>query len=176
MTLPIAPGTYGIDTMHSQLGFSVSHLGISLVRGTFDAYTGSLTVGDGLGATELSIDAQMASVHTGNEKRDAHLHGEDFFDVANHPQMSFRSTGIDKAGSAYTLTGDLTIRGVTRSVTLAAAYNGSGVFPMDKSTHYGFSASGTISRSEFGVTYGVPLASDDVALMLEAQFVSPASD
>lgn len=176
MTLPIAPGTYGIDTMHSQLGFYVSHLGISLVRGTFDSYTGSLTVGRALGETALSIDAEMASVHTGNEKRDLHLHGEDFFDVANHPQMSFRSTSIDENGSTYALIGDLTIRGITRSVTLSATYNGSGVFPMDKSTHYGFSASGTISRSDFGVAYGVPLASDDVALMLEAQFVSPASD
>ena len=95
--------------------------------------------------------------------------------MANHPRLDFRSTSISEAGSGYQLTGDLTIKGITQSVTLDATYNGSGVFPVDKSTHYGFSATGTISRSAFGVSYGVPMVSDDVNLVLGAQFVSPAA-
>ena len=174
MNLPIPAGRYGIDTMHSQLSFSVSHLGISVIRGFFQQFTGALTVGDSLADTVVEVDAQMASVSSGAAKRDQHLHGLDFFDVANHPQLDFRSTSISEAGSGYQLTGDLTIKGVTHSVTLDATYNGSGVFPVDKSTHYGFSASGIISRSAFGVSYGVPMVSDDVKLVLDAQFVSPA--
>lgn len=175
MSLPIAPGTYGIDAMHSQLGFSITHLGISIVRGTFDKFDGSLTVGASLADTAVSIDAEMASVNSGNQMRDGHMHGDDFFDVANHPTMSFRSTSIEESGSGYAMTGDLTIKGVTQAVTLATDYNGSGVFPMDQSTHFGFAASGKISRSAFGISYGVPMVSDDVKLSLDVQFVQPAA-
>lgn len=174
MSLPIPAGTYGIDAMHSQLGFSITHLGISIVRGTFDKYEGSLTVGASLADTVVTIDAEMASINSGNAMRDGHMHGEDFFDVANHPTMSFRSTSIEESDSGYAMTGDLTIKGITQSVTLATDYNGSGVFPMDKSTHFGFAARGNISRSAFGVSYGVPMVSDDVKLCLDVQFVQPA--
>ena len=176
MSLPIPAGTYGMDTMHSQIGFAVTHLGISIVRGSFDSYTGSITVGESLGDTSLTLDADMTSVNSSNPARDEHLHGEDFFDTANHPQLTFRSTSIREAESAYVLTGDLTIKGVTRSVDLAVTYNGSGVFPMDNSTHYGFSATGSINRSDFGVSYGIGMVADNVDLTLEVQFVSPAAD
>ncbi len=174
MALPIAAGTYGIDTMHSQLGFSVTHMGISIVRGTFDRYEGSLTIGDTLADTSVSIEAEMASVNSGNAMRDGHIHGEEFFDVANHPTMSFRSTSIAESDSGYEMTGDLTIKGITQPVTLQSVYNGSGVFPMDQSTHFGFAAAGTISRSAFGVSYGVPMVTDDVKLTLDVQFIKPA--
>lgn len=173
MTLPIPAGTYGIDTTHSQLGFGVTHLNISIVRGTFDSYTGSLTVGDDLDGTSLSIEARMDSVNSGHQGRNERLQGADFFDSANHPLMTFASSGTAASGDGYELTGDLTIRGVSQPVTLAVSYNGSGVFPMDQSTHYGFSASGSISRSAFGVSFGVPMVTDDVNLHIEAQFVSP---
>ena len=91
MTLPIAPGTYGIDTNHSQLGFAVRHLGISIIRGTFDRYAGALYVGEDLPTTVVAIEAEMASINSGNRDRDEHMHATDWFDVANHPQMSFRS-------------------------------------------------------------------------------------
>ena len=175
MSLPIPPGTYGIDTMHTQLGFSVKHLGISTVQGTFDTFTGSLAVGASLADTTVSLDADMTSVNSGNGMRDKHLHSADFFDTENHPQLTFRTTSIAENGEAYALHGDLTIKGVTQPVTLAVTFNGSGVFPMDKSTHFGFSAAGQISRSAFGVTYGVPMVSDEVMLRLDAQFVSPAA-
>ena len=174
MSLPMAPGTYGIDTMHSQLGFSVEHLGISIVRGTFDRYRGSLTVGETLADTSVTLDAEMTSMNSGNAMRDGHMHGADFFDVANHPTMTFRSTSIVDAGDNYEMTGDLTIRATTQPVTFSVTYNGSAVFPMDQSTHHGFAAVGSISRSEYGMSYGVPLVSDEVALSLELQFIQPA--
>jgi polyisoprenoid-binding protein YceI len=174
VSLPIPCGTYGIDTWHSQLSFAVRHLGISTVRGTFVRYSGSLTVGEDLATTSVSVDAEMGSVASGNPGRDEHLHGELFFDVANHPLMTFRSTSIAAHGEGYVLTGDLTIKGTTLAVSFATTFNGSNVFPVDQSTHFGFTATGTISRSAFGVSYGVPLVSDEVALTLDIQFVQPA--
>ncbi len=175
MSLPIPSGTYDIDTVHSQLGFSVTHLGISVIRGTFDSFSGSLTVGETLADTSVTIDAVMTSVNSGNTMRDNHLHGADFFDTATHPDMTYRSTSISESGSAYELTGDLTIKGVTLPVTLQVSFNGSNVFPMDQSTHYGFAAAATISRSGYNISYGVPMVSDDVKLVLDAQFVAPAT-
>lgn len=174
MSLPIPPGTYGIDTMHTQLGFSVKHLGISVIRGTFDRFSGSLTVGDTLESTAVTVEAEMASMNSGNAMRDEHMHGPDFFDVAEHPQMVFQSTTITESSTGYDLTGHLSIKGVTLPLTLPTTFNGSAVFPMDQSTHFGFTASTTISRSAFGVSYGVPMVSDEVELFLNTQFISPA--
>ena len=176
MALPIAPGTYGIDTNHSQLGFSVNHLGISIIRGTFDRYAGALYVGDDLSTTVVAIEAEMASINSGNRDRDQHMHGADWFDVANHPEMTFRSSAIAEGPDGYTMTGDLTIKGITQKVTFNATYNGSNIFPVDQSTHFGFEATGTIQRSSFGISYGLPLLSDDVQLTLGVQFVQPQAD
>ena len=118
----------------------------------------------------------MASVNTGNAARDKHILGGDFFDAANHPQMTFASTSVSETSDGYELKGDLTIKGITNTVTLAGTYNGSAVFPMDGSTHHGFSMSGTISRSAFDVSYGVPMVTDDVELVLGAQFIEAASE
>ena len=106
--------------------------------------------------------------------RDEHMHGPEWFDVANHPQMIFQSTSITETGSGYALTGHLTIKGATLSTTFDTSYNGSALFPLDQSTHFGFSAGTTISRSAFDVSFGVPLVSDEVELQLEAQFIQPA--
>jgi polyisoprenoid-binding protein YceI len=176
MALPIAPGTYSIDTHHSQLGFAVTHLGISTIRGTFDQYSGALYVGQDLATTVVSIEAEMGSFNSGERMRDEHMFGADFFDTAAHPQMNFRSTSIEEAGSGYKMTGDLTIKGNTHPVTFDVNFNGSETFPMDNSTHFGFSASGLISRSAFGVSYGVPMVSDEVTLSLDVQFVLPKGD
>lgn len=173
MSLPIPSGTYGVDTMHTQLGFAVTHLGIALVRGTFDRFGGFLTVGDALDDTAINFEAEMASINSGNAMRDEHMHGADFFDVANHPQMQFVSTSVVDSGDGYELNGNLTIKGTTLPVTFKTTFNGAAVFPVDQSTHFGFTASGRISRSAFGVSYGVPMVSDDVDLVLSAQFVQP---
>jgi polyisoprenoid-binding protein YceI len=176
MSLPIASGTYGIDTAHSQLGFAVKHLGISSVHGTFDRYSGELRVGPTLADTVIEIEAEMASINSGNTARDEHVHAAQYLDVENHPRMLFRSTAITEAGVDYAMTGDLTIKGTTVPTTLHVSYNGSATFPMDGSTHHGFTATGSISRSAFGVSYGVPVVSDDVALTLDVQFIEPAVD
>lgn len=176
MSLPIAPGTYGIDTVHSQLCFAVTHLGISTVRGTFDRYSGALFVGETLDDTVITIEAEMDSINSGNTLRDQHVHGAEFLDVANHPQMLFRSTSISGEGADYAMKGDLTIKGATLPVTFDASYNGSAVFPIDGSTHHGFTATGTISRTAFGMGYGVPLVSDEVVLILDVQFIQPTPE
>ena len=174
MTLPISTGTYKIDTTHSQIGFAVKHLGISTVRGTFDSYRGELVVGASLADTSVTIEADMASVNSGNKFRDDHIQNADFFDTADHPMLEFRSTSVTEADDGYVLAGDLTIRGVTQPVSLAVLFNGSSPFPLDQSTHFGFEATGVISRSAFGVSYGVRMVSDDVRLQLDVQFVDPA--
>jgi polyisoprenoid-binding protein YceI len=172
MGLPIEPGTYSMDLTHSQLGFSVTHLGISSVRGTFDRYSGALYVGTDLDTTLVTVEAEMASINSGNQFRDQHVHGAEFLDVENHPQMEFRSTSITETADGYRMTGDLTIKAITHAVAFETTYNGSALFPMDNSTHYGFTAVGQISRSAFGVSYGVPLVSDEVELRLDVQFIA----
>ena len=176
MSLPIAPGTYGIDTAHSQLSFAVTHLGITTVVGTFDRFSGALYVGSGLADTVIAIEAEVASINTGHEMRDEHVRAEGFLDTANHPQMLFRSTAIVEAGSGYSLKGDLSIKGTTMPVTLEASYNGAAIFPVDGSTHHGFLATGSISRDAFGVGTGVDILSDDITLTLNVQFVQPADE
>jgi polyisoprenoid-binding protein YceI len=176
LRLPIAPGTYAIDSVHSQLSFAVQHLDISSVRGTFDRYSGALFVGESLAETVVVIEAEMGSINSGNALRDEHVQGNDYLAVDDHPQMLFRSTSITPSGNDYSMTGDLTIRGVTLPLTLHVVYNGSGIFPVDGSTHHGFTATGTISRSAFGVSTGAPVVSDEVRLTLDVQFVEPAAE
>jgi polyisoprenoid-binding protein YceI len=172
----VPPGVYDIDTFHSQLGFAVTHLGLSLVRGTFDRYSGSLRVGESLATTSVAIEADLTSVASGHPAREDFLQGEDYFDSANHPMMSFASTSVSAAGDGYEMLGALTIRGVTQPVTFLATYNGSALFPMDGSTHHGFSARGAIKRSDFGMSSGIPMVSDEVDVSLEVQFVDPPSE
>lgn len=176
MSLPIPSGTYSMDLVHSQIAFSVRHLGISSVRGTFDQYNGSLTVGDTLEATSVTAEAEMASVNSGNRMRDEHIHNADFFDVANHPTMRFHSTSITADGDQYRMAGQLTLKGVTREVEFATTYNGAALFPMDGLMHHGFTATSTISRTAFDMGYGVPLVSDDVELRLDVQFIAPTTE
>lgn len=175
MTLPLPAGTYAIDTAHSQFCWAVRHLGISTIRGTFDRYAGSLVIGTTLESTSVDITVEMASVNSGNPGRDEHMHGSDWFDTAAHPTMTFRSTGVRAAGDTYEITGELAIKGTSREETLVVRYNGSSVFPMDGSTHVGFTVDGVISRSAYGVSFGVPLVSDAVEISLGAQFVQPRS-
>lgn len=176
MALPIAPGSYDIDSVHSQIAFAVTHLGISTIRGTFDRFGASLHVGDDLATTTVGVEAEVASINTGNRDRDASMFAPGFFDTTAHPQITFRSTSIAQTADGYTMTGDLTINGVTQSVTFDAAFNGSGTFPVDDSTHFGFSASGVISRSSFAVSEYPGMISDEAILTIDAQFVQPKAE
>lgn len=174
MSLPLAAGSYGIDPAHSHLSFAVRHLGISTVRGTFERFSGTLVVGETLAGSSVTVEADVASLSSGHPMRDQHVQGAEFLDVANHPTMVFRTTAIEPAAGGYRMAGDLTIRGTSVPVELHATYHGSAAYPIDQSTRHGFSAYGTISRSAFGVSYGVPMVSDDVALTLDVQLVAPA--
>ncbi len=176
MGLPIGVGTYSIDTAHSQLGFSLRHLDITAIRGTFDDFNGELKVGEGLDDTSVTIDAEMASINSGNALRDEHVHAAEYLDVANHPRMSFRSTSIAEKDSGYALTGDLTIRNVTVPTTFDVTYNGEAIFPIDGSTHFGFTGGTTISRSAFGASHALDVISDEIDLILEVRFVRPPAN
>jgi polyisoprenoid-binding protein YceI len=174
--LPIGVGTYPIDTAHSQLGFSLIHIGISAIRGTFDEYSGELKVGDNLDDTSVTIEAEMASINSGNQTRDENVHVAEYLDVAHHPRMSFRSTSIAEGDSGYALTGDLTIRNVTVPTTFDVTYNGEAIFPIDGSTHFGFTGRATISRTAFGVSHALDIISDEIDLTLDVRFVRPPAE
>ncbi|MGI9646748.1 MAG: YceI family protein [Ilumatobacteraceae bacterium] len=180
ITLPLATGTWTVDPSHTTVGFTVRHLGLAKVRGRFDGVDAQLVVGDDLASTSLSATVDMSTVSTGNVDRDGHLQSSDFFNAESNPTMSLTSTSIAGDGEEYTLAGDLTINGVTRPFELDVEFFGTSVFPMDQSTRAGFSATGTISRKEFGIEFNVPLGgdkmmiSDKVALDLDVQFVAPA--
>jgi polyisoprenoid-binding protein YceI len=177
--LPLAAGTWTADSSHTTVGFIVRHLGLSKVRGRFDGVTAQLVVGDDLASSTVHAEIEMGTVRTGNADRDAHLASSDFFNAEINPTMTYRSTSITGNGDAYTMIGDLTINGVTQQVELDVEFFGTSVFPMDQSTRAGFSATGSISRKDFGITFNAPVGadkvmiSDKVALELDVQLVAP---
>ncbi len=176
MGLPIEVGTYPIDTAHSQLSFSLVHIGISTIRGMFDEFSGALEVGEDLDHTSVTIEAGMASINTGNPYRNENVMVPEYLDVANHPSMAFNSTSITESDSGYALTGDLTIKDVTIPTTFDVTYNGEAIFPIDGSTHFGFTGGATISRSAFGVSYAPEVISDEIDLFIDVRFVRPPAN
>ena len=182
-TLPLAPGPWTLDANHSSVLFVVRHLGLSNVRGRFDSFEASLDVGTTLDSISVNADVELASVNTANADRDAHLRNADFFDTEKHQHMSFRSTAVTRTDDEeYELTGDLTIAGVTKPVTFDVEFNGTEVFPGDQSTHAGFSATGQIKRSDFGIDFGIIpgaekiMLGDKIKIELDIQFVAPSTD
>lgn len=174
----LVPGTWSFDPAHSEVGFTVRHAGISKVHGTFNEATASLNVGEQIEGSTIEATIHTGSVDTGNPDRDAHVRGEDFFDVEKFPTMTFTSTGFDLAGGEGTITGELSIKGVTKTVELAAEFNGVVVDAFGM-TRAGFEATTTISRKEFGLTWnaaieaGGVLVSDKVVINLDAAFIAP---
>ncbi len=148
-----AVGTYAIDTSHTRLGFAVRHMAVSKVRGDFTAFSGTLELAENPVDSKISVSIEAGSVETNDENRDNHLRTNDFFDVENHPTWTFTSTAIRPVtGSEWKVDGDLTIRGVTKQVTLDATLEG--VVKDPYGFHrVGFSASTTIDREEFGVSF-----------------------
>ncbi len=180
-TLPLATGTWTADRSHTTVGFVVRHLGLSKVRGRFEGVTANLIVGEDLATSSVTAEIDMSTVKTGNPDRDAHLTSSDFFNAETNPTMTFRSTGIAGStdGAEFTMTGDLTVNGITKQVELDVEFFGTSVFPMDQSTRAGFSATGTIKRSDFGINFNAPVGadkvmiSDKVALDLDVQLIAP---
>lgn len=161
--------TWEIDASHSVVGFSVRHLMISNVKGIFKDVEGAIEF-DGKDASKASVSAtiQMTSVDTGVESRDKHLMNADFFDVEKFPTMTFKSTKVEPAGdNKAKITGDLTLHGVTKSVTLDAELNG--VMASKKGDKAGFTATTSVLRGDFGLKYNKVLEAGGVAISDEVK-------
>jgi polyisoprenoid-binding protein YceI len=155
------PGVYDIDAKHSSVEFVARHLMISKVRGRFDDVEGTITVAEVPEESSVEVSIGAHSVRTGEDQRDAHLRSGDFFDVETHPRWTFTSTAVQRDGDAWKVTGDLTIRGVSRPVVLDLEFDGANVTPWG-TTAVGFSASTEIDREDFGVTYNQVLETGGV--------------
>jgi len=175
LTLP-ATGTYQVDPVHSSVNFVARHLVGSKVRGRFTRFEGTITVGDDPLASSVEATIDAASVDTHEPARDEDLRSANFLDVEHYPTITFRSTGLRPSGDAYVLEGDLTIHGVTRRVELALEYHGYGPDPFG-GTRAGFTATTTISRKDFGLTYnavieaGRVVVGDAVTVTLEIEAI-----
>lgn len=168
-----AADKFKFDTAHTQVMFSVSHMGFSFSHGRFLKFDGSFTFDEEKPETstvEMTIDT--TGIDMGLKAWDDHLKGADFFNVEKFPSMTFKTTKVEKTGEKTgKVTGDLTLLGVTKPVTLDVTYNGSGIHPYSKSYVAGFSGVGTLKRSDFGMTYGLPGVGDDVTLKIEVEGV-----
>ena len=167
-----------VDSMHSEVGFKVRHMMISNVSGSFAAFDATATTnGDDFSTANFSFDAQIASINTGVADRDGHLKSADFFDAENHPTLRFSSTGVTKIDDeTLEIAGNLEIKGQTKPVVLKAEFAGIAVDPYGQ-TKAGMTLSGSIKRSEFGLTWsavteaGHIVVSDDIKLAAELQFI-----
>jgi polyisoprenoid-binding protein YceI len=174
-------GAYTLDPAHTRLGFVARHAMVTKVRGHFAEFDSAvhLVAGDPTRST-VELRIKVASVTTGDGQRDAHLRGPDFFDVETHPEMVFRSTSVEPTGAdRYRLTGDLTIKDVTRPVTLAVEYTGSAKDPFGN-LRAGFEATADVNRKDFGLTWnaaleaGGILVSDKVKLEFDVSAIKHA--
>ena len=144
---------WAIDPMHSEINFKVKHLMISTVSGKFADFTGNVeSENDDFSDAKINFSAQTASISTGNPQRDGHLITDEFLDSAKFPELTFASKSFTKDGDEYALTGDFTLKGVTKSMTFAVEFNGiQGDF--FGNTKAGFELTGKIKRKEFGLTW-----------------------
>jgi len=159
------PGTWTIDTTHSEVGFSVRHLMVSKVKGKFTDFSGTFVTGENPFDSSVEATVNLSSVDTGNADRDAHLRSADFFDVDQHTLLTYRSTGIrydDEEG--FVVDGELTLRGVTKQVPLQLEIHGFQQATPFGDTRTGFTATGEIDRRDFGVSFNMALEGGGVGL------------
>jgi polyisoprenoid-binding protein YceI len=163
------------DDPHSQLGFTVTHLGISDVSGTFnDIDVNVQSSKPDFSDAVFQLTAKTASIDTRVEARNNHLKSADFFDAAKYPELRFTSTSLKKKGkNKYALSGNLTLHGVTKPVTMNLLFRGTTVNPMSKATTAGFQLEGVIRRSDFnlGAGFPAPMISDEVRIKADGEFV-----
>ena len=170
------PGRWAIDPGHAQVGFVGRHFGLTKVRGRFTGVTGHADIADNLADSTLTVVIDAATVNSGNDTRDDHLRSADLFDVEQYPQATFVSTGITVDGSTGTLAGNLTITDVTRPVTLDVEYIGHAQDPWGNDRAV-FSASTTINREDWGLTWnmlletGGLLVSKEIRIEIEVELV-----
>jgi polyisoprenoid-binding protein YceI len=156
-------GTWTIDATHSEVGFAVRHMMVAKVRGKFTKFEGEIVTADDVLSSSVTAEIDLASIDTGAEQRDGHLRSPDFFDTENHPKMTYRSTGVRADGGDYVVDGELTLKGVTKSVPLKLELNGFGP-DVYGGTRAGFTATGHINRSDFGITWNAAIESGGVAV------------
>lgn len=173
-------GTYTLDPSHSEVGFTTRHAMVTKVRGAFSDYSGTATIdGANPSASSLEVTVQAASIDTRSADRDAHVRGADFFDVEQYPTITFRSTDFAVHGDTVDVTGDLTIKDVTRSVTIPFEFNGAATDPFGHE-RIGFEGKVDVSRADFGLTWNAALetggflVSDKVTLEFEVSAVKQA--
>lgn len=161
ITPVLTQGTWNVDASHSSVEFRVKHMGLATVKGFFSDFEGSLVVAED-GTVSASGAVKAESLNTRSSQRDEHLRSADFFDVENHPELTFRSTSIEPAGEdTYKVTGDLTIRGTTNQVELEAVTTGTDQDPWGN-TRVGLEVSGEIDREQYGLTWNQALESGGV--------------
>jgi len=177
--LPIPAGDYRMDVAHSVIGFSILHNELTLVRGRFKDFTGTIHYDD-KDVTKSSVEftAKVESIDTGVEARDRHLRTADFFEVAKFPEMTFKSTRVERKGKSYVLHGDLTLKGVTKPVALPFTMTGA-IKDGRGNIRIGIAAQTKIDRRDFGITWGSPLpgggfnVAHDVMIDLHLEALQP---
>ncbi|VAX03781.1 Protein yceI precursor [hydrothermal vent metagenome] len=165
----VVADSYTIDPSHTYPNFKIDHLGFSTMYGRFGKTSGRISMdrAEGSGSVDIVIDA--ASIDTGHAKRDDHLRSPDFFNVTEFPQITFKSNTVKYVGDGASVTGDLIIMGVTRSVTLDIPRINCGTHPFNKKQVCGFNATTRFKRSDFGMNYGLPGIGDEVSLDIEVE-------
>jgi polyisoprenoid-binding protein YceI len=161
-SLEITPGTYVIDPSHSEVGFVARHAMVAKVRGYFRTVEGQIVVADEFANSSATATMKVDSVDTGNGDRDGHLKSADFFDAESFPEITFTSTGIrDINAEEFVLDGNLTIKGITKPVSLEAEYNGAATDPFGNE-RIGFSAETDVDREDWGLTWNAALETGGV--------------
>lgn len=167
----VLAGRYKVDTNHTQVVFSVDHMGISPLSGAIGASGGFLDLDPARPSTaKVTVTFDVAAMSTTVPNFTKHLLSADFFDVAKFPTATFTSTAVQASGDGAKITGNLTIKGITKPVTLDAKFYGAGVNPMGKKLNVGFTATTSIKRSDFGLGYALPVVPDPVELRIAAAF------
>ncbi|SEG79455.1 Polyisoprenoid-binding protein YceI [Thermomonospora echinospora] len=168
-------GTWDIDPVHSEVGFTVRHLMISKVRGRFRTFEGRIVTAADPRESSVTATIDLSSVDTGNKQRDDHVRNADFLEVDKYPAMTYRSTGLRPDGDDFLLDGELTLKGVTLPVPLRLEVHGFGPDPFVPDpfagARVGFTATGEINRMDFGVSYNGPIPGGGVGLSEKVQIV-----
>lgn len=168
----VPSGTYNLDKSHANIIFNLSHLGYSRYFGRFNAFDSTIEWdAKAPEKSKLSVTVFIDSIDTNHDKLEEDLKGEKWFDAKKFPTATFTSTKVEKlTATTGKVHGDFTLHGITKPVTLDVTFNGGGENPYYKTEQLGFSATGQINRSDFGVSEGVPMVGDTVALTIEAEY------
>lgn len=173
--LGLTAGTWNIDPAHSEVAFVIRHL-MTKVRGSFTEFSGTLEIAEKTNDSKVDVEIKIDSIDTRNPDRDAHIRSAEILGAEDHPAMKFSGTGVHEEGGEYFLDGTLTIKNVSRPISLAVEFNGTSEDPWG-GTRAGFSATGSVSRKEYNIDFNIPfggdkaLLGDKVDLQLEVQAV-----